>query len=173
MKRTVSVLLLCAFLCACFHGAPAENTIYTHMNCRCGLENCVCFMQEGDSGPAVRECIALLKKHGCLAEEHSQTVFDAAVTQAVISFQAEMGFEQNGMLDDPTLTCLLHGVTREMLDSDGVSGDLTEVWISSRGGVRCHIRKSCRGMKNARKLTARNAEALGIEKCRVCYGRHW
>lgn len=53
--------------------------------------------------------------------------------------------------------------------NDSVSNDDTMVWIPKSPG-KYHDKSSCSGMKNPKQVTKEEAEDLGYEPCKKCYG---
>lgn len=169
MKRWI-LLLLCLILSvsAFSEGAPADL-----FACDCGCvqgETCACFLQEGDKGLAVNSVIEHLKERGYLPFSHSRGVFDREVTEAVMRFQREMDLDETGVLDNETLTyLLLYGVFTDFFQMEQEESRL--VWVPTDGGKRYHTRKTCSSMLSPRKISERNASAMGIELCGHCKKR--
>ncbi len=133
----------------------------------CGESPCVCFLQEGDEGIAVKGVIKLLKKQKYL--NGSPSLFTSDVTKAVRKVQATYGLDETGFLDDDTLTCLIWGMTADELDEAKPSSDPDEVWVPTNGGKKRHRLPTCSNMLSPRKMSARNAEALGLDACKKCF----
>lgn len=132
----------------------------------CGQTPCVCFLQEGDEGIAVEGVTALLAAQGYLPKKSA--TFTKNVTAAVVSYQSDNGLEKTGMLDDDTLTLLVFGKTSDELTAADGSSDPNTVWVPVNGGKKRHGKSTCSGMDHPRKMSVRNAEALGIEPCKKC-----
>lgn len=162
MKR----LIIIVFLILMLLGAHAQEEA-DMFACRCGEEKCVCFLQEGDIGPATEGVIRLLKDRGYLAALHSRGVFDEEVTLAVKAFQKDSDLEETGMLDNDTLTMLIFGE----LPGAGVfeaEGEWVQLWIPTDGGICRHEDPTCCNIKNPRIISERNAAALMMEACEIC-----
>jgi len=43
-----------------------------------------------------------------------------------------------------------------------------EVWVPTDGGKKRHKAPTCSGMYDPRKMSARNAQALGLDACKRC-----
>ncbi len=43
------------------------------------------------------------------------------------------------------------------------------VWISTKGGIKYHIRASCSNMNGPRQVTIFEAQELGFTPCKKCY----
>lgn len=132
----------------------------------CGQTPCVCFLQEGDEGIAVEGVTKLLAQQGYLAKKSSS--YTAAVSKAVTAFQSGNGLEQTGMMDDDTLTMLIYGQTSDALTAADGNSNPREVWVPVNGGKKRHGKATCSGMDHPRKMSVRNADALGIEPCGRC-----
>ena len=163
--RRLRALALCAIL---FFVLSCEAEALSPVSCACGREDCVCFLKEGDGGPAVRGVILCLKEAGFLGKSHVISRFDGEVTLAVKSFQSSHGLPPTGTLDDATLTLLLWGLTPEELSAADPGSNPGPVWIPTDGGVRRHKNAECSGMYAPRMMSARNAQALGFDPCHRC-----
>lgn len=169
MKRLISFLLCLILMLPAF----SEETQADPFACDCGFDKekgeiCACFLQEGDIGPFVNGVIVLLKERGYLSKSHSKGVFDAEVTQAVKQFQYDVDLAQTGMLDHETLSYLIFADSA--LDMFLYSDIKTElVWTPTDGGKKAHISKTCCKMIAPRKISKRNACALGIDNCGRCF----
>ena len=169
MKRLIG-FLLCLLLVIPAFSEPAYMDPFA---CDCGFdeemgEACACFLQEGDVGPFVNGVIVLLKERGYLPQMHSRGVFDAEVTEAVKRFQYDADLTETGMLDHETLSYLIFLDTG--LDGFLYSDDRPELmWTPTDGGDKAHTNKECSSMIAPRKISKRNAFALGIDKCEHCF----
>ncbi|MBO5534479.1 MAG: peptidoglycan-binding protein [Clostridia bacterium] len=134
----------------------------------CGKKDCICFVQYGDRGQAVKEVIRELYKQGYLKDD-TGSVYTREVTAAVRAFQKDHRLKQDGTLTDSTLTWLLWGMNVTSVDRKYPRSDGQEVWIPTDGGTRFHSNPTCSGMAYARKMSARNAQALGFAPCRKCW----
>lgn len=147
-----SVILLCVLLVpAC---ASAE------IACDCTGAKCSCFVQKGDEGIAVERAVDLLAEQGYLSSSRIGT-FDDRVYDAVCEFQKDHALSQSGMLDDDTLTMLIWG--NRMSEEKNA-----EVWVPTDGGKKRHRTPTCSGMYDPRKMSALNAQALGLDACKRC-----
>ena len=86
---------------------------------------------------------------------------------AVIAFQTDNRLEPTGQMDDETLTLLLWNMTPEQLDR--TNPNYRTVYIPVNGGKKRHLNPECSGMDHPRKVSDRNAEALGFDGCKKCY----
>lgn len=169
MKKLL-LLLLCAVF-SFFALSEAENT--DPFACDCGFdaekgERCACFLQEGDIGPFVNGVVMLLKERGYLAQKHARGVFDAEVTEAVKRFQYDVDLTETGVLDHETLSYLIF--VDSGLDMFLYSDNQAELmWTPTDGGEKAHKRKTCCKMIAPRKISKRNAWALGIDNCGRCF----
>jgi len=147
-----SVILLCIVL------FPARAN--AAIACDCANAKCSCFVQMGDEGIAVDGIIDLLAEQGYLSSNRIGA-FDNRVYRAVCDFQKDHVMEQSGMLDDDTLTILIWG--------NRMTGEnIAEVWVPTDGGKKRHKTPNCSGMYDPRKMSARNAQALGLDACKRC-----
>ena len=168
MKRLI-VLLLCLIMTFCAFSEEA----YDPFACDCGFdaekgEKCACFLQEGDIGPFVNGVIVLLKERGYLDQSHARGVFDREVTGAVKRFQYDMDLTETGVLNHETLSYLIFG--ESSLDIFLYSSEQDALmWLPTDGGDHLHKTKECSNMIAPRKISERNALALGIEKCQHCF----
>lgn len=165
MKRLIAFLLIgICLICSAF----SESELYTERGCDCQEEPCSCFMQLGDEGVPVKAVISVLKEKGYL-KSGIEATYTAAVAEAVMALQREMGLPETGMLDDETLTYLLWGMGSEALDA--LRPELTPevVYVPTNGGEKFHDNEKCCGIIAPRKLARRNAEALGLDDCSICY----
>lgn len=156
-KWGLAALLTCALL-GC-------SGAYAQVACSCGEAPCACFLQRGDEGIAVRGVIALLHEQGYLSSGKG-SAYDADVETAVKAFQAACGLDETGTLDDDTLTFLVFG--RSAAELDAREGGGNEVWVPTNGGKKRHKTAACSGMEDPRKMSSRNAQALGIDACGRC-----
>jgi peptidoglycan hydrolase-like protein with peptidoglycan-binding domain len=94
--------------------------------------------------------------------------FTAEVDEAVRAFQKDRRLKTDGLMTDNTLTWLLYGLSASDMDREYPLSDGRQVWVPTDGGTRFHTRVDCSGMTYARKLSLRNALALGFEPCSRC-----
>ncbi len=173
MKRFIFVLLCLVLALTAF----SEEEIPDPFACDCDFsaeegEVCACFLQEGDIGPAVNGVIEHLKERGYLPFSHARGVFDAEVTEAVKHFQRDMDLAETGVFDHETLTFLLfHDVFTDVFFM--MEEEETLVWVPTDGGERIHETKECSNMIAPRKISERNAAALGVERCEHCLKDGW
>ena len=154
MKRWMLVLLLLLWI-------PVHSLAL--IECDCNGLYCTCFVQIGDEGMPVKAIRGFLAQQGYLESEKGGA-FDRRVYEAVCRFQADHALEQTGILDDTTLTLLIHGQTPEEMDmQDGSGGQL--VYVPTDGGEKRHAKPTCSRMEAPRKVSVRNAEAMGMEAC--------
>ena len=162
MSKKLAVLLLAVLLTACCTNALAA------VRCTCGVKPCICFMQLGDKGMGVRNVIRMLFDQGYMPRG-TGAVFTEEVHQAVVAFQKAHRLTQSGVLNDSTLTWLIYGMSIKDLERAHPDSDGQEVWISTDGGTKFHSNPTCSQMAYARKLSARNAQALGFLPCSRCW----
>ncbi len=135
------------------------------IECDCMQQPCACFIQAGDETTPVRAITAFLAEQGYLSAVKS--TFDAPVAEAVCTFQREAGLEMTGVLDDETLTRLILGRSVAQMDAqDEALGQC--VYIPTDGGKKRHVKATCSGMEDPRKVSARNAQAMGMDACKRC-----
>lgn len=135
--------------------------------CQCNNppDQCNCFIQLGDKGPAVREIVALLEEKGYLSKPHKKSEFTLEVKEAVIRFQNDNHLECTGWMDDETLDALLLNILPDpsVKYEEERWGDV--VFIPTDGGERYHLDPKCCEMHHPRLITRVNAERLGISHC--------
>lgn len=159
IRRFIVFMLALAFLP--LHHVSASEWI----KCDCRASTCVCFIQKGDEGPFVSAVIKLLKEKGYCDRKQKVSIFDEGARNGVIALQKEAGIPETGMLDDETLTFLIFDMLPFELDkADPLSrGECN--WIPTDGGKRRHYSPECSRMYDPRKVSVRNAEALGYTIC--------
>ncbi|MBQ7486597.1 MAG: peptidoglycan-binding protein [Clostridia bacterium] len=162
MKKRIVLLCLTLALLLCAGNALA---LVKHT---CGRSDCICFIQYGDKGLAVSGIIDALYKEGFLASDVG-SIFTQDVEQAVKAFQKSHKLTQDGKMTDNTMTWLLWGMSVTNVDKKYPNSDGQEVWVSTDGGTKFHSNPTCSKMAYARKLSARNAQALGFTPCRKCW----
>ena len=175
MKSLIGFLLCLMLVFPAF----SEDAPVDPFTCDCGFdeekgEKCACFLQEGDIGPFVNAVIVHLKERGYLFMEHARGVFDEEVTDAVKRFQYDMDLTETGFLDHETLSYLIFADSG--LDMFLVSDDKAELmWTPTDGGIKVHKDPLCSQMIAPRKISKRNAFALGIINCEHCFeeGYHY
>ncbi len=136
--------------------------------CRCGLDDCTCFIQFGDGGVPVEFIQNTLTAQGYLAAKDDHTLFDEPTLQAVLRFQREHGLPETGMMDDETLTLLLWGMLPDELDKARPDTSRLEMWVPTDGGIRHHIDQFCCGMYDPRLVSQRNALSMDMHHCGCC-----
>lgn len=140
----------------------------------CGNSDCTCFIQIGDTGGFVKGIIKKLKEQGYLNKKSKASQFTKEVEAAIITLQKENGLPQTGTLDDDTLTLLIWGMLPQELDAvmPVVHGDPSTfpdmVYVPTDGGKKRHSNPECSDMYDPRKVSIRNAEALGYDACKKC-----
>ena len=128
-------------------------------------EQCTCYIQLGDRGPAVAGIIKKLTEREYLKNPDKKNEFTPQVREAVIRFQQDHGLACTGRMDDETLSALLSG------EQPGApSPDPARLWdgiyyVPTDGGLRFHSDPACCGMKNPRMISGVNAEKLGLRHC--------
>ena len=134
-----------------------------HIACQCGnpADQCICFVQLGDKGLAVRKTIEVLQSRGYLDKVKIKSEFTIEVQMAIKRFQIDSGLEDTGWLDDETLNMLLGGKLKqnEMIPSDGIC------YVPTDGGQKYHLSPFCSGMQHPRLISIENAKRLGIDAC--------
>ena len=133
------------------------------IECDCVDSYCTCFVQIGDDGEPVKAIRGFLFQQGYLESEKGGA-FDRRVYEAVCRFQADNALEETGLLDDTTLTLLIHGLTPEEMDMQDENGGQL-VYVPTDGGKKRHAKPTCSGMSDPRKVSVRNAEAMGMDAC--------
>lgn len=155
--RVLTLILICSILTMLFGSAVA------HIACQCGnpADQCICFVQLGDKGLAVRKTIEVLQSRGYLDKVKKKSEFTIEVQMAIKRFQIDSGLEDTGWLDDETLNMLLGGKPKqnEMIPSDGIC------YVPTDGGQKYHLSPFCSGMQYPRLISIENAKRLGIDAC--------
>lgn len=168
MKRFVLLFLCLIFALTALSEAEKADPFA----CDCEFEEekgevCACFLQMGDIGPAVNGVIMHLMEKGYLPFSHARGVFDEEVAQAVRRFQRDSDLDETGVFDHETLSYLLlyplPGETGASQKEDRL------MWVPTDGGDHLHTNKGCSNMIAPRKISERNALALGIEPCEHCF----
>lgn len=159
LRRTFFCWFLLLHLIIC---AAAE------IPCQCGLEECSCFIQLGDEGPAVDYIQNTLTALGYLAASNDASDFDDHTLQAVRQFQKDHQLIPSGMMDDETLTLLLWGMLPEELNAASPGSSTIAVWIPTDGGIRHHDLNTCSKMFDPRLVSQRNALAMEMLHCGRC-----
>lgn len=167
VKLKVSKKRFVAFLCILIVFSVIIGQASADIPCLCGNppDQCTCFIQMGDKGPAVKGIIVILKREGYLDHKHKKDGFSEEVRQAVIQFQAKNHLECTGYMDDETLDVLLYD---ELPDSERkfeAERWLDVVYIPTDGGIRYHTNPTCCEMHHPRMISRVNAEKLGIQHC--------
>lgn len=159
MKKLLTIFCLtCLLCCSCLGEMP----------CICGQDPCTCFIQLGDAGPAI-DCIQhALIAQGFLQPTQDSSFFDEQTLQAVLHFQEAHSLPQTGMLDDETLTLLLWEMLPDELDKADPLSNGQPVWIPTDGGIRRHVKRTCSGMFDPRRVSVRNAEMMNMQPCGRC-----
>lgn len=163
MRKCAALLIILLI----FAQAPAlaeQGYIY----CLCELDECVCFIQLGDEGMAIKRIITELIDQGYLDEKTSRSIYDENVQGAVALFQYDNYLRETGVMDDETLTLLLWGMTVYELDEFRPESDPSPMWIPTDGGIRRHNTNTCSNMYDPRLISARNAELIGMDLCDHC-----
>ena len=171
IKRLIAlwIIVLSILLSGC---SRAEGT--SHISCDCGEDPCICFIQLGDEGQAVKAIVTRLISKGYLEANADKNVFSRKTEKAVRQFQEEHLLEQTGMMDDETLTYLLWDMSSEELDKSRPINPLNPstfpdtVYIPTDGGKKRHSNPKCSNMLDPRKVSIRNAAELGFEACKKC-----
>ena len=159
MRRFAWLLLFCSL----FSGISAAE-----IPCQCSQRNCVCFIQQGDAGPAIEFIQNTLITRGYLTPNDDASDYDAKTVSAVMRFQQDNGLSPTGMMDDETLTLLLWGMLPEELDAAQPGSSTVVVWIPTDGGIRHHDLETCSGMYDPRLVSQRNALAMNMFHCGRC-----
>lgn len=167
IRQWLTVLLLLSMV-LCTTIVLAKGNSY--IQCDCFFGDCDCFIQLGDEGGAVNRIIRLLIRKKYLPKGTSTDCFSKDVESAVKQFQKDNLLDITGTMDDDTLTLLLWDMLPEELDiTDGGTAACRTVYIPTDGGKRRHLKETCSGMKDPRKVSDRNAEELGFDRCKKCY----
>ncbi|MBQ4639311.1 MAG: hypothetical protein IJB69_02195 [Clostridia bacterium] len=140
----------------------------TYPVCDCDEKECICFIQLGDEGPIVSSIISLLIEQNYCPATQEVSIFDEGAKEGVLLLQKEYDLPQTGMLDDDTLTLLIWGCFPEELDKLAPSSRYDYNWVPTDGGIRRHRKPDCCEMYDPRKISVRNAEALGYKNCGIC-----
>ena len=175
MKRFPIILfvLLMVFADAC--GCSAEGLSY--IPCTCGQDPCVCFLQTLDQGPIIGAIIKYLRVQGYVKEDRI-TQFTREILDATLQFQADHDLPLTGTWDDTSLTLLIWGMTPKELDETmpplaGKEETYPDMcYVPSDGGHKRHSDPDCSEMYDPRKVSIRNAAALGFDACSKCEGAY-
>lgn len=161
-------MLAAVMMFAVAASALAESQ--SHIRCDCMTDQCQCFIQYGDEGKAVQKIVDILIEKKYLPKGTPGGLFSADVEKAVMEFQRDHDLEATGMMDDPTLTLLLWGMTPEQLDREKPETVFVcrTVYIPTDGGKKRHLDDTCSRMSDPRKVSERNAERLGFDLCKRC-----
>lgn len=163
------VILLLFFLFLIQISALASASIY----CDCGQSPCSCFIQEGDNGLFVKKIIQRLRIRGYYHQVQRVSVYDADVVEAVIRFQADHCLPLTGTMDDETLTLLIHGKLPEQMAEAFPFYNYSCEWVPTDGGFKRHCNPDCHNsvftIYHPRKVSVRNAEAMGYAPCKICH----
>lgn len=135
-------------------------------------------LARGDSGEAVEALQQRLIELGYLSGR-ADGDYGPKTERAVEAFQREAGLEETGEADPETQEALFEADApeasfaveeREYASmSAASSGSGVMVWIP-KSGKKYHSSKSCSNMKNPSQVTIEEAERLGFEPCKKCYG---
>lgn len=172
--RKKAMTLWMALLILVLTPARAATGSQSYIPDDCGKARCTCFIQLGDAGGMVRGIVELLKEGGYLDNNTRAAQFTPAVEAAVIALQRANGLPPTGMMDDDTLTLLVWGMLPEALDrampvrADDPSTFPDTVYVPTDGGDKRHFDPECSDMYDPRKVSIRNAQALGYEACKKC-----
>ena len=161
-----AMVILLAFILS-FGSSLSEGRSY--IPCDCGSDPCECFIQLGDEGGAVKKIITILIEKKYLGKKTSKDMLTREVEKAIRQFQQDNNLDATGMMDDDTLTLLLHGVLPEQLDTMYPHSNCSTIYIPTDGGKKRHSNPECSGMYDPRKVSDRNAEELGFDPCKKCY----
>jgi len=159
MRRLAAMLMLIGVL---------MSQAFAEIPCQCGLEDCLCFIQLGDEGPAVKFIQNRLISNGYLLPNDDASVFDEKTLAAVKRFQQDNGLSPTGTMDDETLTLLLWGMLPEDLTAAQPLSSTLVVWIPTDGGIRHHDKETCSSMFDPRLVSQRNALAMNMLHCGRC-----
>lgn len=135
-------------------------------------------LARGDSGAAVEALQERLIELGYLSGK-ADGDYGPKTERAVEAFQREMGLDETGDADPETQEALFDVDApeasfaveeQEYASMSGASsGSGVMVWIP-KSGKKYHSSKSCSNMKNPSQVTIEEAERLGFEPCKKCYG---
>ena len=166
LKRALIVFLSFVFLLSpCSSFAVGQSYIPDV----CGNVPCTCFVQLLDHGEFVSRIIDLLKTRGYLYNFENIGQFTEKVQIAVLRFQKDNDLPLTGTMDDDTLTLLIWGMTPEELDVAQPDSDPETVYVPTDGGRKRHNNPQCSEMYDPRKVSARNADKLGYDRCSKCW----
>ena len=168
MKNMVQHIVLFLLLAVFLMSGTAQASGRSYISCDCAGTPCQCFIQQGDTGSAVNQIISILIEKGYLASDASAGSYSTAVEAAVKQFQSDHLLPASGVMDDDTLTLLLWGLPPEKLDESNSA--VRTVYIPTDGGRKRHLKATCSGMYNPRKVSERNAQKLGFDPCKKCHG---
>lgn len=156
-----------SFVCILIVLFLTVDSAYAHIPCLCNnpQDQCTCFIQLGDKGPAVKEIVKILIEKGYLKNIAKKSVFTPEVKQAVIQFQSDNQLVCTGWMDDETLDALLFDVLPDSSDKYTEESWGSIYFVPTDGGIRYHSDPTCCDMHNPRMISGVNARCLGIKHC--------
>ena len=155
MKRFFSLILIVVIVLCVIIPSQADTVVYNQKIIN--ELSSVCFLQLNDGGMSIKKIIAKLVDNGYLKKGYKSPVFSEEMQQAVIKFQGDHDLKCTGVMDNETLTLLLHNRKE--------SNNLSLVFIPTDGGKKYHGNPYCSGMTYPRIVTVENALALGYTQC--------
>lgn len=158
-------ITICVIVFLAFFLAASPACAYIPCQCDNPPDQCTCFIQLGDKGPAVKGIIEKLQEIGYLGRSVKKKEFTPEVKQAVIQFQKDNNLKCTGWMDDDTLNVLLRSVLPDKSVKYAKWHWNVIFFVPTDGGIRYHGDPSCCDMHNPRMISAANAESLGIHFC--------
>ena len=165
MKK-ITLLIVCILMA---FGSVLSEAVHEDLVCICGLEECICFAKEGDSGYLIEAARNALIEAGYLGKAHPKATFDGDMKAALTAFQRDKGIEETGVLDDATLLMLIAPDAETEVPQEKC------FYVPVKGGNELHLSAVCSGMKEPRIVSAHIAARLyaggHADWCDVCCRR--
>ena len=174
LMRIIRIVLCVLLMLSISTDGFAFTSASSYIPCDCGMDDCICFIQLGDSGGFVKGIVDLLIEQNYLDANVPKNQFSGNVRSAVEQFQNDHNLPATGMMDDDTLTLLIWGMLPEELDAVmPVKKSEPEtypdtVYVPTDGGKKRHSNPECSDMYDPRKVSIRNAAKLKYDACKKC-----
>lgn len=161
-NKLLSLLLLMTILLSVIAPVQAYDSGYSQQEIVEKLSSSS-LLQINDGGTAIKEITKKLIDKGYLKKGYKSPIFSSEIEKAVKKFQKDNGLESTGMMDNETLTLLLHNRKESNLP--------IFVFIPTDGGQKYHGNPYCSEMSYPRIVTLENAIALGFTQCHSVFYR--
>ncbi len=156
IKRYVSLILIMVLLLSCIVSVKADIMSYDQQFIVNSLSS-DSMLQLNDGGIAIKKIINELINKGYLKKGYTSPTYSAEIEQAVIKFQRDNDLISTGMMDNETLTLLLHNRKETYMP--------IYVFIPTDGGKKYHGNPNCSDMAFPRIVSLENARELGFTQC--------